>query len=462
MTSGLGWIGILRLGLIQTSLGAVVVICTSTLNRVMVVELALPAMVPGFLVAMHYAVQVLRPRWGYGSDAGGRRTPWIIGGMALLCAGGTGAAIATGLTAGDPVLGLAAAAIAFLMIGAGVGAAGTSLLVLLATSVVPERRPAAATIVWLMMIAGFVVTATVLGALLDPYSAERLVFLVACASLIAFVVSTLAVWGVERPRSLSASGMEPGSSADLAADTAAGHQPPPSFRAALAEVWRESTVRHFAVFVFVSMLAYSAQDLILEPYAGLVFGLTPGQSTALSGVHHGGVLLGMLAVGAICTLFGRRRFGAMETWVVGGCLASGAAMLALAAGGSAPGHWPLRLNVFMLGLSNGAFAVAAIGLMMSIAATGRARREGTRMGVFGAAQAVAFGLGGLVGAISVDVLRLIFPSPATAYGAVFAVEAALFLVAAILAMRVGGRTADSGQTMEPATIGRGVIAGLVR
>lgn len=84
------------------------------------------------------------------------------------------------------------------------------------------------------------------------------------------------------------------------------------------------------------------------------------------------------------------------------------------------------------------------------------------MGVFGAAQAVAFGLGGLVGAVSVDVLRLIFPSPATAYGAVFAVEAALFLVAAILAMRVGGRASAEGQTMEPATIGRGVIAGLVR
>lgn len=457
MTSGLGWIGILRLGLIQTSLGAVVVICTSTLNRVMVVELALPAMVPGFLVAMHYAVQILRPRWGYGSDAGGRRTPWIVGGMGLLCAGGTGAAVATSLIAADPVLGLAAAAVAFLLIGAGVGAAGTSLLVLLATSVAPARRPAAATIVWLMMIAGFVVTAATLGALLDPYSAERLVLLVACASLIAFIVSALAVWGVERPTGAASPTEGP-----AVAEAAAGHQPPLSFRAALAEVWREATVRRFAVFVFVSMLAYSAQDLILEPYAGLVFGLTPGQSTALSGVHHGGVLLGMLAVGAVCTLFGRRRFGAMETWVVGGCLASGVAMLALAAGGTAPGEWPLRLNVFLLGLSNGAFAVAAIGTMMAIAATGRTRREGTRMGVFGAAQALAFGLGGLLGAISVDILRLIFPSVATAYGAVFAVEAALFLVAAVLALRVGSRATMTGQTMDPATLGRGVIAGVVR
>lgn len=445
MASGLGWIGILRLGLVQTALGAVVVICTSTLNRVMVVELALPAMVPGILVAAHYAVQILRPRWGYGSDAGGRRTPWIIGGMAMLSAGGTGAALATSLIAADPVLGLVAAALAFLMIGAGVGAAGTSLLVLLATHVAPERRPAAATVVWLMMIAGFVVTAATIGALLDPFSAERLVILVACAAGIAFLVTLVAVWGIER---------------DAAAPVESG--PAPSFRAALAEVMREETVRRFAVFVFVSMLAYSAQDLILEPYAGLVFGLTPGESTALSGVHHGGVLLGMLVAGAICTLAGRRRGGAMETWVVGGCLASGAAMLALALGGAYPGWWPLRINVFVLGVSNGAFAVAAIGTMMAIAATGRARREGTRMGVFGAAQAVAFGLGGLVGAVSVDVMRLFLASTSTAYGVVFAAEAVLFLTAAVLALRVGRRADIAAAPMQAATLGRGVIAGLVR
>ena len=67
----------------QTALGSIVVLTTSTLNRVMVVELALPAMLPGALVGLHYAIQALRPRWGYGSDVGGRRTPWIIGGMAM-------------------------------------------------------------------------------------------------------------------------------------------------------------------------------------------------------------------------------------------------------------------------------------------------------------------------------------------------------------------------------------------
>ena len=445
MGSGLGWIGILRLGLVQTALGAVVVICTSTLNRVMVVELALPAMVPGLLVAAHYAVQILRPRWGFGSDAGGRRTPWIIGGMAVLALGGVGAAAATAWMSVDPVAGLIAAALAFLMIGVGVGASGTSLLVLLATSVSTERRPAAATIVWLMMIAGFAVTAGTIGALLDPYSAERLVTIVVAAASIAFVVTVLAVWGIEQ---------EPVSPS--------GDAPAPAFRVVLAEVWREPTVRRFAVFVFVSMLAYSAQDLILEPYAGLVFGFSPGQSTALSGVHHGGVLAGMLAVGGICTLLGRRRAGMLGAWVIGGCLCSGLALIGLAFGGGAVDWWPLRANVFLLGIANGAFAVAAIAMMMAIAASGRSRREGTRMGVFGAAQAIAFGLGGLLGAVSVDLARLALASVPVAYGLVFAAEAALFVAAGVVALRIGRETPQPEEIIGPVTLGHGVIAGVAR
>ena len=84
----LGWSGIVRLGLVQAALGAIVVLTTSTMNRVMVVEFALPAMLPGALVALHHVIQMSRPRFGYGSDVGGRRTPWIIGGMLVLALGG--------------------------------------------------------------------------------------------------------------------------------------------------------------------------------------------------------------------------------------------------------------------------------------------------------------------------------------------------------------------------------------
>ena len=90
-----GWLDIIRLGLIQACLGAVVVVTTSTLNRIMVVELALPALLPGFLVAWHYAVQMVRPRMGFGADQGRRSTPWMMGGMVVLGVGGMLAALAT-------------------------------------------------------------------------------------------------------------------------------------------------------------------------------------------------------------------------------------------------------------------------------------------------------------------------------------------------------------------------------
>ncbi len=142
--AGLSWLGIVRLGLVQTALGAIVVLTTSLLNRVMAVELGFALIVPGALIAIHYALQALRPAWGHGSDAGRRRTPWIIGGMAVLALGGAGSAAATALMADAPSLGFAAAVLAFIAIGVGVGAAGTSLLALLATEVAPARRGAAA------------------------------------------------------------------------------------------------------------------------------------------------------------------------------------------------------------------------------------------------------------------------------------------------------------------------------
>lgn len=428
----LGWLGILRLGLVQTALGAIVVLTTSTLNRVMVVELALPAMLPGALVALHYAVQVLRPRLGYGSDVGGRRTPWILAGMAVLALGGVAAAASVALMALQPLAGVLLAVIAFMMIGGGVGAAGTSLLVLLAKQVSPQRRGPAATVVWLMMIAGFVVTATLAGHLLDPFSPLRLLAVASGVSLVAFVLAAVAVHGVERVAG--------------SPEKARPSTPMPPFRAALAEVWQEPAARRFAIFVFVSMLAYSAQDLILEPFAGTVFGLTPGESTRLAGLQHGGVFLGMLLVALACSGAARGRGGTLKGWTVGGCLASGAALFLLAFGGFAAPDWPLRAVVFALGVANGAFAVAAIGSMMGLAGRGRASREGVRMGLWGAAQAIAFGLGGFLGTVAIDVTRWLFAQPELAYATVFTGEALMFLLAAGLALRVGkpaGRARDA-------------------
>ena len=424
----LGWVGIFRLGLVQTALGAIVVLTTSTINRVMVVELAMPAMLPGALVGLHYAVQLLRPRLGHGSDTGGRRTPWIVGGMAMLAIGGVTAATATAWMSIQPVGGILLAILAFLAIGVGVGCAGTSLLVLLATRVTPRRRPAAATIVWVMMILGFILTSAIGGRFLDPFTPLRLVQVAACVATLAFLVSFVAVYGIE---AVAISGPAPSPSASPSASPTATAKP--SFRAALSEVWGEPQARRFTLFVFMSMLAYSAQDLILEPFAGLVYGLTPGQTTQLSGVQNSGVLLGMVLVACLGTAVGGPRWGSLRGWTIAGCLLSACALLALAFGGWVGPDWPLKPTVFSLGFANGMFAVAAIGSMMSQASDGTPAREGVRMGLWGAAQAIAFGGGGFLGTVAVDLTRWLVGSPITAYGIVFVVEAALFLLSVGLA-----------------------------
>ncbi len=418
MRGSLGWFGIVRLGLVQSAIGAIVMLATSLLNRVMVVEYALPAALPAGLVAWHYAVQLSRPAWGHGSDRGRRRGPWIVGGMALLAAGAILAVEVLGLLAARSPLGFALAILAFAMIGAGVGAAGTSLLALLASRVVAERRAAAAAITWIMMIAGIVVTAGIASRLLDPFSLDRLATVAGGIALAAFVVATIAVRGVEA------------GSAPVAAERSAAPAPP--FGAALREMWHDGDARRFTVFVFLSMLAYSMQDLILEPFAGLLFGFTPGQSTALSGIQHGGVLAGMILVGVGGSAFGGRTPAGMRRWIVGGCIGSALALAGLALAARAGPGWPLAANIAALGFTNGIFAVAAIGAMMGLAGAGR---EGIRMGVWGAAQAIAFGLGGLVGAVAVDIGRALIGSTPETFAIVFGAEALLFLVAAALAPR---------------------------
>ena len=409
----LGWLSIVRLGLVQTCLGAIVVLTTSTLNRLMVIELALPAVLPGLLVALHYGIQMTRPNWGFISDQGGNRTRWIILGMIALALGGFGAAIGVVLLQTTWISGLLLSIISYALIGLGVGASGTSLLALLATSTAPHRRAAAATITWLMMIFGLAVTAGTVGAFLDPYSPELLLKIVAIVCGSAVVVTILATLGIER-----------GAASVVSTANSMG------FAEGLREVWAEPKARIFTIFVFLSMTAYFMQELILEPYAGLVFGFTPGQSTSLSGAQNGGVFIGMLTVGIAATGL---RLGQLRHWVVVGCLGSALTLIFITIIGQI-GDMPLTPFVVGLGFFNGMFAVAAIGSMMALAGDGRKTREGTRMGLWGAAQAIAAGFGGLLGAAAVDFMRGPLPD-ATAFGAVFLLEASLFLAAALMASR---------------------------
>ncbi len=428
MSQPLSWPGIARLGLVQSALGAVVMLASSLLNRIMVVEYATAAALPAGLVAFHYAVQLSRPKWGHGSDSGWRRTPWIIGGMAVLGGGGLLATFATTLLAAQFGLAVVLLVLAYALIGGGVGAAGTSLLALLASRTAESRRPAAASLTWIMMIAGIVAAAGTASKLLDPFSPERLLAVATGVVLAAQLVTMFAVWGVEgAPVKEQARASAP-------------------FGEALRGIWDDRLTRLFSIFVFFSMLAYSMQDLILEPFAGLVFGLTPGQSTGLSGQQNAGVLAGMILVGAGGHAFGGRMGLKLKPWIIGGCLLSALALAGLAQAAVAGPGWPLTINVVALGFANGMFAVAAIGAMLQLAGRGGAGHEGIRMGLWGAAQAAAFGLGGLLGAVAVDAGRRLIGNDGAAFQLVFCGEAVMFVVAAIIAMRLNENMA--GRPME--------------
>jgi len=434
---GLSWLSIIRLGLVQSALGSIVVLTTSTLNRVMVVELGLAATIPGALVGLHYGVQISRPLWGHGADGGGSRTRWIIAGLVMLALAGTGAAATTLLFETSFAMAIVAATLCFILIGFGIGAAGTSLLALLASRTAPRRRPAAATIVWMMMIAGIVATAIISGQFLDPYSHERLITVTAYAGAISCSIAILAVMGIERRAAIATR------------DDAPAEKIP--FRQSFAETWDDPQARLFTIFVFVAMLAYSTQDLILEPFAGLLFGMTPGESTQLGGMQHGGVFVGMALVGIVGTLMARRKPEILKLFTITGCIGSGIALALLAFSASLAPNWPLEANVFALGFANGVFAVAAIGTMMTLAGGGGGSREGIRMGLWGAAQAIAFGLGGFLGTVSIDATRAITGDVPLSFAIVFGVEAALFIAAALIATRIGARP-DTQPGLGPITL----------
>lgn len=416
---GIGWFGIIRLGTVQAAIGAMVMLATSLLNRVMVVEYAIAAAVPAGLVAWHYAVQLSRPLWGHTSDRSARRSSWIMTGMGILALGTLLSVDATIMMSGSTTLPVILAIVGFTLIGLGVGMSGTALLALLASRVSVERKPAAAAISWTMMVAGIVIAAGVSGAYLDPFSEARLAVVTSLVVLVAFCVAMLALRGLER------------NSEPVAALKSEASQS--SFSDVLKDIWQDNQARRFTYFVFISMLAYSMQDLILEPFAGFVFDMTPGESTQLAGVQHSGILIGMLVAGLGGSLYAKRFGPNLKLWIVLGCIGSAMMLAGLSAAAVIGPAWPLTANVFGLGVANGVFAVAAVGAMLGLASAGKTSGEGARMGVWGASQAVAFGAGGLLGAIIVDQLRSMLGQDSIAFQTVFAVEAVMFLLAALVA-----------------------------
>ncbi|MEM6358261.1 MAG: MFS transporter [Pseudomonadota bacterium] len=413
------WLTIARLCLVNAAIGGMAALPVNLFNRLMTVELALPALLPGLLVALHYGVQLTRPVWGHRSDAKGGRTPFILGGIALTALSITAAAYAIHVAATSQGLALAIWVAAYAALGLGIGAAGTSFLALLATVTSHKGKGAAATVAWLFLIAGAIIASVGTGIALEPYSAPRLVTVVSIVGLIAFLLCVLATIGVERKL---------------------GPAPAPEhteLMPAIRATWADPAARRFTGFVFLSILAFYLSELIFEPFAGHVHGLSPEDSTKLSGGKDGAALLGMIGAGVLSAF----KIGSLRAWAVSGCIVSAAGLMALGL------QMPLIPASVALGLGNGMFVVGAVGSMMVLSSE-REGATGTRMGVFGAAQAIAAGAAGLLATATLDLVRLVLPD-AAAYATVFTLEAALFCAAALVALRILAREPATEPLLQP-------------
>jgi BCD family chlorophyll transporter-like MFS transporter len=212
----------------------------------------------------------------------------------------------------------------------------------------------------------------------------------------------------------------------------------------IKKVWMERDARLFTIFIFISMGAFSMQDPILEPFAGEVFGFTVGESTKLDGFHKIGTLIGIISI-VLClskfkigfgslSIVKNERLGSERLWLITGCLFSALSLfiislLAITFAGSSA----LNSVVFFFGISNGIFTAGVLGTMLHLASRGSGdNKEGTRMGIWGAAQAYATMIAVFFSTVLVDILGLIMTSLPSVYGIVFLTAACFFIASAYL------------------------------
>ncbi len=427
---------VLRLGIVQLCIGSIVVLPLSTFNRLMVVELGLPALLPGFLIALHYGIQITRPSWGYLSDQEKNRSKWIQRGMIILALGGLTAAFSIAIFNFSYGLGILTSIIAYSLIGLGVGAAGTPLLALLAAYTTNEKKALAASVTFLMMIVGLAFTAVIVGKLLDPYSNQKLIAIVASIALIANIITYFSIYGLEKKLINSLIPQK-----NIQQTTGKEF----NLFSGIKKIWNEPEARLFTFFVFLSMTAFFMQEVILEPFAGKIFNLTPGESTALSGMKDGGSILGIIFV-IICI---RLKQGSEKFWLLIGCLISAASLFLITAIGiTLPTQSFLKVSVLMLGIANGIFTAGILGTMMKLASEGQNKdREGTRMGLWGASQAYAAGIAALISTSLVDTLSSFINQPAMSYGVVFSIQGMLFILSAFFGIYIINKSQTTNTTL---------------
>ena len=391
----------LRLGLREFAAGMTSVLIVGVLNRVMKVELGISLLVVATVLASYNLAAPAALAIGHRSDQrpirGRHRAPYIIGGSVLTALVLAAAPhLADVIARGINPLSVGVMLVAFVVMGVGMYGAGTVYFALIADLTPREERAHAASVVYLMLMAGIVSGAALSATLLDDAASGRH-SLFAIAAVLVVVLNVAAVWGID-PREVDED--------ELPERTSAW--------SAVREVAAIGAARRFFVFTLVATVFLFLQQAVLEPFGGEVLGLSVRATSGFNAVQTIGVLVGMLVTGrGIADRAGHKRIATIG--LVGSAVAF-AALAAAALGGSVEASW---LGVLLVGLTTGLFNVAVLALMMAMSVP---ERVALFMGAWTVSHALADGIATAGGGVLQD-LALRVASTEVAYASVFALEA---------------------------------------
>ena len=383
---------LLRLSLFQVSVGMATVLLLGTLNRVMIVELGVPAMVVALMIAIPVLVAPFRALLGHRSDThrsaiGWKRIPylwfgslWQMGGLAVM-------PFALIVLSGDQIHGPAwagevLAALAFLMTGIGLHMTQTAGLALASDRADDETRPRVVALLYVMFLLGMGVSAMIVGWLLRDYDPITLVRVVQGCAAATLILNLIALWKQEKVRPMTREERE---------------APRPKFRDAWADLMSGGTAGRLLAVVVLGTLAFSMQDILLEPYGGEVLGLSVGMTTLLTGVYAFGALVGFILAARWLTK-GYDPFRSAARGILVGIAAFTAVIFA----GPLENAVLFYLGATGIGFGAGLFAVSTLTAAMALKTSGTG--SGLALGAWGAAQATAAGLAIFLGGAIRDIV----------------------------------------------------------
>ncbi len=436
---------LLRLSLFQVSVGMALVLLNGTLNRVMVVEMGVPTWLVALMVSLPLVFAPLRALIGFRSDhhrsaLGWRRVPYIwfgtlmqFGGLAmmpfalLLLASGENA---------PPLAGEFGAAIAFLLVGAGMHTTQTAGLAL-ATDLAPEEaRPRVVALLYVTLLLGMFGSALVFGALLHDFTSQQLIQVIQGAAAATMVFNIIALWKQEA--------RDPGRNRDT---------DKPSFRLAWGEFIQGGRASRLLVTVALGTAGFGMQDILLEPYGGEVLALSVSATTVLTAI----LAAGTLAAFALAARLLGRGYDAYRLSGYGALIgiAAFAAVIMSAPLGSA---LVFRAGTALIGFGGGLFAVGTLTAAMSMAHSGQ---SGLALGAWGAVQATALGTSIALGGALRDLfsrwavegaLGPALTGPSVGYAFVYHLEI-LLLFATLIAVGPLVRRTGATMTQSPSRLG---------